>query len=468
MDQILHPIIVAFAWIWVRLHDLLVLLGVPSGSGIGWILSIAVLTVIVRLIVLPLYVKQMKSMRMMQVIQPELQKLQEKYKGKTDPVSRQRQSEEMIALYKKSGYSPYASCWPMLVQLPFIFALYRTIYAVEQIRSGSYRYSSLGPLDASIADEINNSSFFGVYLNETFGSAPGFSGKAVFITFTIVMVVIQFLSMYLSMKRNMSQQLDPNNPMMKTQRTMMLYLMPLMYVFTGLVLQAGVMVYTLTTVVFAFIQQYAIIKLMPTPNSPAYFELCEKRSVKYKAWAVPYFEAYQEKLKALQQEGDAEKLESFYVTSLAEVQGYAKKQRVAKKFPEDWEPADQLDIYQNLANDEWTAIPDEAWIVSITRIKRRQAEELQARRKQSRRMSREARMKQRQKEQAQQQAEMRRREREARAAGKSGQSSAAGENENSDSAKAAGLTPAEIERRREERRKQRRQQAKKSHQNRKS
>lgn len=466
MDQILHPIIVAFAWIWVRLHDLLVLLGIPSGSGIGWILSIAVLTVIVRLIVLPLYVKQMKSMRMMQVIQPELQKLQEKYKGKTDPVSRQRQSEEMIALYKKSGYSPYASCWPMLVQLPFVFALYRTIYAVEQIRSGSYLYSSLGPLDASIANEINNSSFFGVDLNETFGSAPSFSGKAVFITFTIVMVVIQFLSMYMSMKRNMSQQLDSNNQMMKTQRTMMLYLMPLMYVFTGLVLQAGVMVYTLTTVVFAFVQQFAVIKLMPTPNSPAYFELCEKRSAKYKAWAVPYFEAYREKLKALQQERDTEKLESFYETSLAEVQRHARKQWVSKKFPEDWEPTDQLDIYQNLANEEWTAIPDEAWIASITRIKRRQAEELQARRKQSRRMSREERMKQRQKEQARQQAEMRRLEREARTAGKSSQGSAGGENENS--VKAAGLTPAEIERRREERRKQRRQQAKKSHQNRKS
>lgn len=450
MDQILHPIIVAFAWIWVRLHDLLVLLGVPDGSGIGWILSIVVLTVIVRFVVLPLYIKQMKSMRMMQMIQPELKKLQEKYKGKTDQVSRQRQSEEMMALYRKSGFSPYASCWPMLIQLPFVFALYRTIYAVEQIRNGTYSYSSLGPLDVTIAEQINNSSFFGVNLNETFSSVSGFADKSVFIVFTIIMVLVQYFSMLISVKRNTPKQADPTNPMVKSQK-LMLYILPLMFVFTGLVLQVGVMVYTLTTVVFAFVQQVAIIKIMPNPNSPAYFVLRDQLQTKYQAWAVPFFDNFKEEKQRISTQGE-EALEQFYAKTLATVQSKARKQKVSKKFPEDWAARDQLDIYQNLAYDSWSQIPDDTWLTSVARVKKREAEQAQAKRRQARHLSREERMKQRQKKQSQQQADLRRQERQDKAKA---------------NARGKELTPEEVERRRQERQKQRREAAKKN-QNRKS
>ena len=106
MDAVLHPIIVVFAWIWVNIHKLLVLLGMPQGPGFAWVLSIILLTVLIRITILPLYLKQIRSTRNMQMIQPELKKLQDKYKGKKDQMSKQRQQEEMMALYKKNGSLP--------------------------------------------------------------------------------------------------------------------------------------------------------------------------------------------------------------------------------------------------------------------------------------------------------------------------------------------------------------------------
>ena len=69
-DKILHPFAVAVAWVWVKIHDLLVLLGFESGSGVAWVISIVLLTLIVRIAIVPLFIKQIKSSRAMQAVQP--------------------------------------------------------------------------------------------------------------------------------------------------------------------------------------------------------------------------------------------------------------------------------------------------------------------------------------------------------------------------------------------------------------
>src|SRR5690554_2318807 len=109
-DTILYPIMVAVAWIMVRVHDLLVLLGMPEGSGLAWILSIVGLVIVIRIVLIPLFFKQIKAARGMQLVQPEMQKLQKKYKNKTDPASRQKMQQEMMALYREHGTNPFASC----------------------------------------------------------------------------------------------------------------------------------------------------------------------------------------------------------------------------------------------------------------------------------------------------------------------------------------------------------------------
>ena len=114
---------------WI--HDFLVLVGMSSGSGIAWVLSIVLLTILVRIAIIPLFLKQIRSSRAMQAIQPEMRKIQDKYKGKKDQVSRQKMMEETQALQRKHKVSPFASCLPMLVQMPVLFGMYRAIIAVS-------------------------------------------------------------------------------------------------------------------------------------------------------------------------------------------------------------------------------------------------------------------------------------------------------------------------------------------------
>ena len=153
-------------------HDFLVLVGMSSGSGIAWVLSIVLLTILVRIAIIPLFLKQIRSSRAMQAIQPEMRKIQEKYKGKKDQVSRQKMMEETQALQRKHKVSPFASCLPMLVQMPVLFGMYRAIIAVSSISAGTYTYRGeatdhLGPLTASVSEEIVNSTVFGVPLSHT-------------------------------------------------------------------------------------------------------------------------------------------------------------------------------------------------------------------------------------------------------------------------------------------------------------
>ena len=283
-DAILHPFAWALSWLWVWIHDFLVLLGMSSGSGMAWVLSIVLLTILVRIAIIPLFLKQIRSSRAMQAIQPEMRKIQEKYKGKKDQVSRQKMMEETQALQRKHKVSPFASCMPMLVQMPVLFGMYRAIIAVSSISDGTYTYRGeatdhLGPLTESVSTEIVNSTVFGVPLSHTLRESwdqP--AAVTVFIAAIVLMVVLQFASMRLSFSRNMPDMGD--NPMAQSQRSMM-YVMPLMFIFSGAFFQMGVVIYTVTASFWALGQSLWTIKVMPTPGSPAYADLLESRESAY-------------------------------------------------------------------------------------------------------------------------------------------------------------------------------------------
>lgn len=120
-DTILAPVMWVVAWIMNLIHKVLAFVGMSDGPGPAWVVAILGLTVVVRLLVLPLYNRQIRSSRQMQILQPEIKKIQKKYKGKRDQVSLRRQQEELQALYRKHGTSQFASCLPMLVQMPILF-----------------------------------------------------------------------------------------------------------------------------------------------------------------------------------------------------------------------------------------------------------------------------------------------------------------------------------------------------------
>ncbi len=95
--------------------------------GINWGWSIVLLTATVRIAILPLTIKQFRSMAAMQRIQPKVKALQNKYKGKSDPDSRKEQQAELMALYKEHNVNPFASCLPMVFQIPIFIGLYSTL-----------------------------------------------------------------------------------------------------------------------------------------------------------------------------------------------------------------------------------------------------------------------------------------------------------------------------------------------------
>ena len=270
MDTILWPLKVAVAWVMVYIHKFLVLIGMGDGPGAAWVLSIIGLTIFVRILIMPLFVKQIRASRGMQLMQPELQALQAKYKGKKDAASKQRQQEEMMALYRKHGTNPLSSCMPILIQMPIFFALFRVLANLEAIADHAYQgRDSIGPLTAELANQVQHSTVFGASLSSSFMNSSDTTVKVVTVIMIIAMSATQWYTMaQLSMKNMPESSTNSDNPMMRSQRLMMT-IMPIFFAFTGVQFQIGVLIYWVTSNLWTMGQQFYTISRMPAPGSEA-------------------------------------------------------------------------------------------------------------------------------------------------------------------------------------------------------
>ena len=113
------PLYYAISFILILFHSLWTWLGLDPAGGAAWALSIIGLTLVIRAALIPLFVKQIKSSRNMQLIQPKVKELQKKYGH-----DREKLAQETMKLYKDSGTNPFASCLPILLQMPIFFALF--------------------------------------------------------------------------------------------------------------------------------------------------------------------------------------------------------------------------------------------------------------------------------------------------------------------------------------------------------
>ncbi|MDR2565470.1 MAG: membrane protein insertase YidC [Bifidobacteriaceae bacterium] len=271
-DKILRPIMWVVAWIMYGAHQLGVVLGLAN--GLAWVLSIVVLVIIMRVIMIPLFVKQIRSSRGMQLLQPELQKIQRRYKGKTDPVSRRRMQEETMELYRKNGSNPMSGCWPVLAQSPLFFALFRVLYSLGKLAKGTYEGgSSIGPIDQAVAKDIESTHLFGAPLSATFLDDKTWAGaspvavRIVTVILIILMSVTTFTTQRQLTMKNMPQS-AMDNPMFRTQKIMM-YMMPGIFAVSGVNFPIGVLIYWFTTNVWSMGQQFFVIRNMPAPGSEA-------------------------------------------------------------------------------------------------------------------------------------------------------------------------------------------------------
>ena len=188
--KILYPIEWVVAWLMYLAHQALTWIGLNPASGLAWGLSIVALVIVMRIILIPLFFKQIRASRGMQMLAPEMQAIQKKYKGKGDAASREAMSRETMALYKKHGTNPFSSCLPILAQSPIFFALFRVLNSLGQIASGAQ--PAIGPIDSTVAAQAEQSTIFGAPLSATFMKAAADPST---MTATRVVTIVLILAM---------------------------------------------------------------------------------------------------------------------------------------------------------------------------------------------------------------------------------------------------------------------------------
>ncbi len=257
---LLHPLEYAVAAIMVAFHTVLSGIGLPADSGWTWGLSIVGLVVVIRILLIPLFVKQIRASRAMQLIQPQMKKIQEKYKGKNDTASRQAMQQETMALYKDSGTNPFASCLPILLQSPVFFALFRVLNGIPQ-------HQTIGPLDSTLVQQADQAKLFGAQLSDTFTHANTTATRILTVVLIILMSASTFTTQRQLMTKNMpASALD--NPFARQQKVL-LYVLPLFFAISGVNFPIGVLVYWLTTNLWSMGQQFYVIRNNPAPGTPA-------------------------------------------------------------------------------------------------------------------------------------------------------------------------------------------------------
>jgi YidC/Oxa1 family membrane protein insertase len=266
--DIISAILWPFKWViellLVSFHALFTTIGMNGDSGLTWVLSIIGLVLVVRAALIPLFVKQIRSQRSMYVLQPDLQKLQKKYKGKTDRESRERMAKEQMELYKKHGSSPFSSCLPLLAQMPVFFSLFSTLQEAQHSKPG------VGLLSQDLASSFAQSHFLGASLSETFLDASTLSVKIIAGVMIVLMTASQFITQRQIMAKNQNQATQ-NSQFAQTQK-IMLYVFPVIFLISGISFPLGVLIYWLISNFWTMGQQYYVIRRMPTPGSKAHDE----------------------------------------------------------------------------------------------------------------------------------------------------------------------------------------------------
>ncbi|MBW3081374.1 membrane protein insertase YidC [Bifidobacterium saguinibicoloris] len=233
--------------------------------GVSWVLSIIFLVLVVHACIFPIYYKQMKSMRKMQALQPKMQHIQNKYKGKTDQASKEAMSREMMKLYQDNDANPAGSCLPLLVQGPVFMCMFYVLSAIPFIARG--KRAALGAFDVATAQEFAKSKVFGlVSVTDMFGTADTV-GKVVIVSFVVLMCACMFYMQWLNMNRNMNPATMQGQA--ATMQKTMLWIMPLMYIFSGFTMPFAVLVYWLTNNVCNLLRTFWQLYAFPTPGSPA-------------------------------------------------------------------------------------------------------------------------------------------------------------------------------------------------------
>lgn len=264
----LYKLLTPIEWLMTQImaifHKFLTLLGMHP-VGFSWVLSIIFLVLVVHACVFPLYYKTMKSMRKMQEIQPKMARIQNKYKGKNDQASKEAMQREMMKLYQDNDANPMGSCLPMLIQGPIFMCMFYTLSAIPYIARG--KRAALGAFDQATALQFTKTTVFNTNVTDNFMTA-NIGGKVVIAIFVALMCFCLWFMQYNNMKRNMPQN-GPQTKQTEMMQKMMLWIFPIMYIFSGATMPFAVLVYWLANNILNLCRSLWQVYAFPTPGSPA-------------------------------------------------------------------------------------------------------------------------------------------------------------------------------------------------------
>ena len=259
---IMTPLYYVISAIMVGWHKLFAWLGMDPAGGASWALSIIGLTLVIRIALIPLFVKQIKSSRNMQLIQPKVKELQKKYGH-----DRQKLAEETMKLYKDAGTNPFASCLPILLQMPIFFALFRLLD--QAAKNGTAH----GFLTEKLAKQFGESELWGIPISESFWGARtwGPDGDLSVMLFSLVLVLAMTATTFTTQRQLMSKNMptDAMTGPYAQQQKMLLYVLPVAFGLGGVAFPIGVLLYWTTSNLWTMGQQFYVIRNNPAPGTPA-------------------------------------------------------------------------------------------------------------------------------------------------------------------------------------------------------
>ena len=259
--DIFGTILAPFKWlvsaIMVGFHDGLSTIGMSPANGWTWTLSIIGLVLVIRAALIPVFVKQIKAQRGMQLLQPDLKKMQDKYKGKTDQLSRQAMAQEQMALYKKHGTNPFSACLPMLIQMPFFFALFQVLSGISSAKLSG---QGIGAMSAEQVKQFDESTIFGAPLSASLLHGGTGNQTAVWIL-SIAMILAMTASQFITQRQILAMTVAEDavpSPFLAQQRVI-LYSLPVVFGVGGIVFPIGVLIYWTTTNLWTMGQQFFVV-----------------------------------------------------------------------------------------------------------------------------------------------------------------------------------------------------------------
>ncbi|WP_422734522.1 membrane protein insertase YidC [Micromonospora sp. WMMD558] len=259
----------AISWILLVWHRAWDAIGVPDTAVLGtnwaWILAIIFLVVTVRVILFPVFVKQIKSQRAMQALQPQVKALQEKHKG-----DRETLQKEMMELYRKEKANPLMGCLPMFLQIPVFLGLFHVLRRLDPGKSeaGKTLYGwTIGQFESASAAKLFTAPIAGKFGSTAEELAALQANGTTVKIMAGILVLVMMGTTYLTSKQMILKTGWAEDPQQRMIQKLMLYGIPLSLLVSGAIFPIGVIIYWVTNNLFTLAQQQWVLRKFPPPPS---------------------------------------------------------------------------------------------------------------------------------------------------------------------------------------------------------